>query len=70
MEMLLIFVVDHPVADTDFRKNILGVCGIAFQLPSDIGHIDTQDSVVAVRERSPYMRNEGVISDDAARILG
>jgi len=39
MEMLLIFVVDHPAADTDFRKNILGVCGIVFQFPSDIGHI-------------------------------
>ena len=61
----------HPVSDPDLCQDILRLRRIFFQLAPDIGHIDPQDAVVVrIRKRPPYMRDNRIIGNDTAAVLG
>ena len=44
----------HPVADSDFRKDVFRGGGIVFDFTADICHVYTQDLIVVIGVRPPY----------------
>ena len=59
----------HPIAYTNFRKNIFGFRRTDFQFSVNVCHIDTQNPIVSGSIRTPNMLDNLIIGQNLAGML-
>ena len=67
---LIHLILYHTISNPDFRKNVLRLCRIFFDLTPDMSHIDAENAVVSVCVGPPDILDNGVVGHDAAGVFG